>query len=138
MAERDDVVVCDACPVLCRIRDGRAGACARYANLEGVLTRVDPVVMASKVAQDQGEMVPFLTGAGDWDGNLVPQAGTFLTGIGSGTTYPDYKPAPFIVSSSCPRSFNAYFDQSPAKPAAASVRALKGTFATALYCTLSI
>jgi hypothetical protein len=99
MAERDDVVVCDACPVLCRIRAGRAGACARYANLEGVLTRVDPVVMASKVARDQGEMVPFLTGAGDWDGNLVPQAGTFLTGIGSGTTYPDYKPAPFIVSS---------------------------------------
>jgi hypothetical protein len=99
MAERDEVVVCDACPVLCRIRDGRAGACGRYANLEGVLTRVDPVVMASKVARDQGEMVPFLTGAGDWDGNLVPQAGTFLTGIGSGTTYPDYKPAPFIVSS---------------------------------------
>ena len=86
MVERDDVVVCDACPVLCRIREGRAGACGRYANQEGVLTRLDPVVIASKVAQDQGEMVPFLTGAGDWDGNLVPQAGTFLTGIGSGTT----------------------------------------------------
>src|SRR6202030_1020581 len=24
---------------------------------------------------------------------------TFITGIGAGTTYPDYKPAPFIVSS---------------------------------------
>ncbi len=27
------------------------------------------------------------------------KAPKFLTGIGTGTTYPDYKPAPFIVSS---------------------------------------
>ena len=36
--------------------------------------------------------VPFATD--DWDGTL----GRFPTGIGAGTTYPDYKPAPFIVS----------------------------------------
>ena len=42
-------------------------------------------------------MVPF---AGkDWDGKLVPGAPTFVTGVGAGTTYPDYKPAPFIVAS---------------------------------------
>ena len=29
----------------------------------------------------------------------MPGADTFVTGIGAGTTYPDYKPAPFIVSS---------------------------------------
>ena len=33
---------CDACPVLCRIRPGRAGACDRYANVDGKLVRVDP------------------------------------------------------------------------------------------------
>src|SRR6266436_54436 len=88
-----DIVVCDACPVLCRIRPGKTGACDRYANVEGVLTRTDPMVLAE--ASDV--LVPFL--GEEWDGNPVPDAPTFLTGIGSGTTYPDYKPAPFIVSS---------------------------------------
>jgi membrane-associated phospholipid phosphatase len=39
-----------------------------------------------------------LLGLGGWvlTRRLVP---VFVTGIGSGTTYPDYKPAPFIVSS---------------------------------------
>jgi hypothetical protein len=88
-----DIVVCDACPVLCRIRPGKTGACDRYANVEGVLTRTDPMVLAE--ASDV--LVPFL--GEEWDGNPVPDAPTFLTGIGSGTTYPDYKPAPFIVAS---------------------------------------
>ena len=36
----------------------------------------------------------------DWDGELGTGAsGAFVTGIGAGTTYPDYKPAPFIVAS---------------------------------------
>src|SRR5713101_7306364 len=88
-----DIVVCDACPVLCRIRPGKTGACDRYANVEGVLTRTDPMVLAE--ASDV--LVPFL--GEEWDGNPLPDAPTFLTGIGSGTTYPDYKPAPFIVAS---------------------------------------
>src|ERR1700685_3841721 len=33
------------------------------------------------------------------DGQLVHQPDVFVTAIGAGTTYPDYKPAPFIVSS---------------------------------------
>ena len=41
-------------------------------------------------------MVPFA--AGDWDGEIVAARRRFVTGIGAGTTYPDYKPAPFIVS----------------------------------------
>jgi 6-hydroxynicotinate reductase len=88
-----DIVVCDACPVLCRIRTGKTGACDRYANVDGVLTRTDPMVLA-QAGQD---LVPFL--GEEWDGNPLPDAPTFLTGIGSGTTYPDYKPAPFIVAS---------------------------------------
>jgi hypothetical protein len=93
------IVTCDACPVLCRIRDGRAGACDRYANKDGRLTRVDPVVIVQKLEDSEGKLAPFLSGAGDWDGDIMPRGDTFLTGIGAGTTYPDYKPAPFIVSS---------------------------------------
>ncbi|MGO8915689.1 MAG: 6-hydroxynicotinate reductase [Stellaceae bacterium] len=94
----EDLVTCDACPVLCRIRPGKAGACDRYANIDGVLTRTDPMVLAQHVIDEQGAVVPFLSEA-DWDGSLVSGAPTFVTGIGSGTTYPDYKPAPFIVAS---------------------------------------
>ena len=41
--------------------------------------------------------MPFDAGA-DWDGELVNTGRRFVTAIGAGTTYPDYKPAPFIVS----------------------------------------
>src|SRR6185436_5861480 len=86
-----DIVRCDACPVLCRIRRGQSGACDRYANVEGKLVRTDPLV----VLQRTQKAVPFLDGK-PWKGSLVP---TLVTGIGATTTYPDYKPAPFIVSS---------------------------------------
>jgi 6-hydroxynicotinate reductase len=74
-------IECNACPVLCQITQGRAGACDRYANVDGVLTRVDPIVLMKRDIET--------TGTDD----------VFVTGVGSGTTYPDYKPAPFIVSS---------------------------------------
>jgi hypothetical protein len=51
-------------------------------------------------AQSRGEsLVPFLGKSREWDGTLVSDAETFVTAIGAGTTYPDYKPAPFIISS---------------------------------------
>ena len=87
-------IQCDACPVLCQITEGRAGACDRYANVDGRLVRVDPVVL---MARDP-EKVAFATREDDWDGDLVG-GDVFVTGVGAGTTYPDYKPAPFIVSS---------------------------------------
>jgi len=94
--EGDGIVRCDACPVLCRIRPGRAGACARYANENGQLVRTDPVLLMSRVVDEGGKVTPF---AGpDWDGQLLDPSRTFVTGVGAGTTYPDYKPAPFIVS----------------------------------------
>jgi hypothetical protein len=89
------IVTCDACPVLCRIRPGRTGACDRYGNVEGGLARLDPFVVAARAGKDG--VVPFL-GAG-WDGSMLSGATAFVTGIGAGTTYPDYKPAPFIVAS---------------------------------------
>ena len=135
---------CDACPVLCIIKDGRAGACDRYANDGGELVRVDPFTVlelvdetragtpwapvdgalvppdasgASEVADaserqassgasgeavptDAVEVVPFLPpgGAGAWSGDVFGAPRARVTAIGAGTTYPDYKPAPFVVS----------------------------------------
>ncbi len=96
-AEADGIVRCDACPVLCRIRPGRSGACSRYANEDGQLVRTDPVVLLEKTAEAGGRLVPF--GEAEWDGRVLDPGRTFVTGIGAGTTYPDYKPAPFIVAS---------------------------------------
>jgi hypothetical protein len=90
-----EVIRCDACPVLCRIRTGQTGACDRYANEDGRLVRLDPLL----VLQRGGTAVPFLDPARPWDGKLLSDAKPFVTGIGATTTYPDYKPAPFIVSS---------------------------------------
>ncbi len=96
-AERSaGIVRCDACPVLCRIRPGRAGACDRYANENGALVRVDPLVL---LAKPDLARVAFVEGSEAWRGELGKGEGAFVTGIGATTTYPDYKPAPFIVSS---------------------------------------
>ena len=121
-------VECNACPVLCQISEGRAGACDRYANQAGVLVRVDPVVLLRKTLEaGEATLVPFAgsvavgadpsTGAGAsanadeetgaafthpppvWSGDLLLTQEVFVTGVGSSTTYPDYKPAPFIVGS---------------------------------------
>lgn len=90
----DGIVTCDACPVLCRIRPGRTGACDRYGNVAGRLTRMDPLTVLAR----RPEAVALLSGDG-WDGNPVAARDLFVTAIGAGTTYPDYKPAPFIVGS---------------------------------------
>ena len=92
-------VRCDACPVLCIIRPGKTGACDRYANVDGRLSRVDPLVIAQRVEAVGGEVVRFLDRADEWRGEVLADPPVFVTGVGAGTTYPDYKPAPFIVSS---------------------------------------
>ena len=92
-----DKIRCDACPVMCYIKPGAAGACDRYANVDGKLVRVDPHIILERTVEHGGRLVPFQAG-GDWDGKIVQQPETFVTAIGTGTTYPDYKPAPFIVS----------------------------------------
>ncbi|MDM0055305.1 6-hydroxynicotinate reductase [Variovorax fucosicus] len=105
-------VECNACPVLCQISEGRSGACDRYANRAGTLVRVDPVVLLRRAVEaDATALVPFARpaadasadlpadGAPDWGGDLLLADEVFVTGVGSSTTYPDYKPAPFIVGS---------------------------------------
>jgi hypothetical protein len=92
-------IECNACPVLCQISDGKVGACDRYANAGGVLVRVDPVLLVRKAADgsaDAGALVPFAaTGA---QGDAAAEGPVFVTAVGASTTYPDYKPAPFIVA----------------------------------------
>jgi hypothetical protein len=95
----ENTIRCDACPVLCYIKRGQAGACDRYANLEGQLVRVDPHILLDRAKSQGTPLVPFLEREGEWDGTLSKNKDTFVTAIGAGTTYPDYKPAPFIVSS---------------------------------------
>jgi hypothetical protein len=56
-----------------------------------------PAVVLERTLARDGKLVPF-AGEG-WNGGLLRDGETFVTGIGAGTTYPDYKPAPFIVSS---------------------------------------
>jgi hypothetical protein len=92
--EAPGVVRCDACPVLCRIREGQVGACDRYANHGGTLVRLDPLRVLAK----GGAQVAFAGPSEKWQGEVVRPADHFVTGIGATTTYPDYKPAPFIVS----------------------------------------
>lgn len=109
-------IECNACPVLCQIAPGRTGACDRYANHEGTLVRVDPVVMLRRQITEgeptlvafaerpalpapEGETQAAAEAAAAWSGDLLHADQVFVTGIGCSTTYPDYKPAPFIVGS---------------------------------------
>jgi hypothetical protein len=94
----DDKIRCDACPVMCYIRPGLTGACDRYANENGLLVRVDPHVLLDRTVSQGGRIAPFAEGAESWSGDIVGGR-HFVTAVGAGTTYPDYKPAPFIVSS---------------------------------------
>lgn len=94
-----DKIRCDACPVMCYIANGKSGACDRYANEGGQLVRLDALTIIEKNAERGGELVPFMDNAKEWDGEIISQPTAFVTAVGAGTTYPDYKPAPFIVSS---------------------------------------
>jgi len=88
-------VECNACPVLCQITEGRTGACDRWGNVDGVLTRVDPVVLMRRM-----DCTDKIIDRTDLDhAKAIDPNDLFVSGVASGTTYPDYKPAPFIVSS---------------------------------------
>ncbi|MEP3885331.1 6-hydroxynicotinate reductase [Sulfitobacter pontiacus] len=98
MADGDtkpEKIRCDACPVMCYIADGKSGACDRYANHGGDLVRLDALTIVETTDQ---ALVPFLKTGEDWDGDIVQGSRPFVTAVGAGTTYPDYKPAPFIVA----------------------------------------
>jgi len=93
---KEPKIRCDACPVMCYIAEGKVGACDRYANEGGRIVRCDPLTILDRRVRAGGEVRPFLKN--EWDGQIVSGEEVFVSGVGSGTTYPDYKPAPFIVS----------------------------------------
>ena len=77
-----DKIRCDACPVMCYIAPGQAGACDRYANVDGRIVRCDPLTVLDRTVQAGGAVVPFAAGA--WAGEIAGDG--FVTGIGAGTT----------------------------------------------------
>jgi NAD-dependent dihydropyrimidine dehydrogenase PreA subunit len=80
------VPVCSSCPIACRIPVGHYGACMRYFNASGTIERKGRVHSYEEVrAMVEAGRSPLLERP-------------LLTGIGAGTTYPDYRPAPFIVT----------------------------------------
>ncbi|MEM6743418.1 MAG: 6-hydroxynicotinate reductase [Pseudomonadota bacterium] len=81
---------------MCYIAEGKAGACDRYANEGGRIVRCDPLTILDSRLANGEEVKPFL--AAEWDGADAPGEDVRVSAIGAGTTYPDYKPAPFIVS----------------------------------------
>jgi len=87
---------CDACPVMCYIANGKSGACDRYANVDDQLVRTDPHRVLSNAIEQGSEVVKFIEDPKA--GGLLRDENCFVTAVGAGTTYPDYKPAPFIVS----------------------------------------
>jgi hypothetical protein len=97
-AKVGEKIRCDACPVMCYIADGRTGACDRYGNVGGRIVRCDPLTILEHTEEAGGTVTPFLAEGENWNGELVNSGRRFVTAIGAGTTYPDYKPAPFIVS----------------------------------------
>ncbi|MGD9577898.1 MAG: DUF362 domain-containing protein [Syntrophorhabdus sp.] len=83
--ETDDKPMCTSCPIMCRIPEGATGACMRYCNKNGQIIRKGRVHTYDEVLD--------LVGSAEDPSIQKP----LLTGIGSGTTYPDFRPSPFIV-----------------------------------------
>ena len=84
--EPDEKPACQACPVACRIPEGAFGACMRYFNNRGTIDRRARVHSYEEVQKMVEAADERLTGK------------PLLTGIGAGTTYPDFRPSPFIVT----------------------------------------
>ena len=80
-------ITCESCPVRCKIKEGFTGACQRFRNTGTQLERVIPLMTFEDVREIVGK---------DWSSEIREP---LITAIGSGTTYPDCKPAPHIVQS---------------------------------------
>jgi len=76
----ENVVMCDHCPVGCRIREGFVGACQRYRNIKGRLKITRPLILppCPQIEEEKRKLLINFP---------------LITGIGAGTTYPDYIPA---------------------------------------------
>jgi ferredoxin len=86
LSRESKTVECSHCPIKCRAQEGSLGACRRYLCKEGTMVRLDSPLSYESVKsyitpQPKVELNP-----------------PVITAIGLGTTYPDNRPAPGIVS----------------------------------------
>ena len=80
--ENNNSMKCTNCPVNCAIPLGMTGACKRYTNIDGDITR------SRKLVVDAITKIP--------EKNNLPYK-PVITAVGSGTNYPCCRPAPFII-----------------------------------------
>ncbi len=80
-----DGIKCTNCPVECIIKEGTRGACHRYINKNGKIIRDSRILSYDEVKDIVKEI------------NTPEIDEPIITGIGAGTTYPDFKPSPLIV-----------------------------------------
>jgi NAD-dependent dihydropyrimidine dehydrogenase PreA subunit len=84
---REDYPKCEACPIMCKIPEGAYGACKRYLNEGGRIIRKGRIYTYEEIAKIM-----------KYEEDPVIEK-PIITGIGIGTTYPDFRPSPLIVSS---------------------------------------
>jgi len=82
--EREKEIICDHCVINCRICSGKVGACQRYVNINGELTRRRPILIPALVNFEEKR-------------RTIALSRPLLTGVGAGTLYPNPNPAPYIV-----------------------------------------
>ena len=85
--QKEGGVRCLSCPISCYITEGNTGACQRFVKRGNGLVRNIPLQRYEDVKGIVGE-----------DHEEVIRR-PLITAIGAGTTYPDMKPAPYIVQS---------------------------------------
>jgi hypothetical protein len=75
--------LCKNCGVNCKIPEGRKGACKRFSNINGtlVLNRPLQIPMDAEFSQEKTKI-----------------SKPIVSAVGAGAAYPDYKPAPYIVT----------------------------------------
>ncbi|WP_319201477.1 4Fe-4S binding protein [uncultured Ilyobacter sp.] len=80
--EKSNSMKCTNCPVNCAIPLGMGGACKRYINIDGNITRSRKLVVDAITTIPEKKNLPYKP---------------VITAVGSGTNYPCCRPAPFIV-----------------------------------------
>lgn len=75
-------VKCNHCPIGCTIPLNNEGACRRYTNKDGKIFRNRKLIVDSITKENENSSLPYKP---------------LITAVGSGTNYPDSRPAPFIV-----------------------------------------
>lgn len=82
-AVADNTLLCRNCGVKCRIPEGLQGACKRFKNDKGNLVLVRPLQIPTNTKIDPEK---------------IAIARPIVSAVGAGAAYPDYKPAPYIVT----------------------------------------